>query len=107
MTIQQIKQMFATGSRWSAVREDLRPVVIHGNTGTTTLPAQTAATTRTVEKVGSKDIVFILENEKRATSPRSRRYYTPIPKAKSVIEARDGYLQFLIDDICKVTLQRL
>lgn len=99
MTIQEIKAMFVAGSRWSAVREDLRPVVIHGNTGTTTLPAQTAATTRTVEKVGSKDIVFILENQKR--------YWTPLPKAKSVIEARDGYLQFLIDDICKVTLQRL
>lgn len=100
MTIQQIKEMFVAGSRWSAVREDLRPTVIHGNTGTTTLPAQTAATTRTVEKVGSKDIVFILdENQKR--------YWTPIPKAKSVIAARDGYLQFVIDDICKVTLQRI
>jgi hypothetical protein len=99
MTIEQIKAMFVAGSRWSAVREDLRPLVIHGNTGTTTLPAQSAATTRIVEKVGSKDIVFILENQKR--------YWTPIPKAKSVIEARDGYLQFLIDDICKVTLHRL
>ena len=99
MTIKEIKAMFTTGSRWHAKRESERECVIHDNTGTTVLVPKNVETLRTVEKCGSKDIVFRLETGKK--------YYTPIPKASEVLEARPGYLAFTIPDVCLVTLTQV
>ena len=88
MTLNQIKAMFQPGEKWHATRSDNRPIRVIGNCGTTSIPATHHDEIRMVDHVGSKDIVFTLENGKK--------YYTPIPKAKDVEEAREGYLRFHI-----------
>jgi hypothetical protein len=84
MTLAQIKSMFIVGSKWRATRRD-------------TLRQTATEESRSVEKAGSKDIVFL-----RQGSPR---IWTQWPRAKEVLEARPGYLHFQYDNGVDVTLE--
>jgi len=96
MTINEIKAQFKPGSKWHAIRESDHDVIIHGNAGPVVLTAKHTETDRIVEKCGSKDIVFLMESGKR--------YWTPIPKASHILEARPGFIRFIIPEVCTVSL---
>jgi len=75
MTRCEVKAMFQPGQRWHAVRNG---GTIHRDE------------IREVVRVGSKDIVFRTHD--------GRDYYTGIPKAREVVEARPGFLRFVYEE---------
>ena len=95
MTLKMIKEMFQPGQRWHVVRKSA-PLVVHGNAGTTVMGNKHADEIRVVEKVGSKDIIFL--------TPDGERYWTAFPKAREVIDAWGGHLKFAYDNQVEVTL---
>ena len=100
MKLKEIKAMFAVGQRWRVTREGGKPLVVHGNLGTTTLPANNGATTRQVEQVKSCEVVW--------TKPDGKTVHMPYPKATDMIEARDGFLKFKYPESSEtLTFERL
>lgn len=86
MTLNELRAMFLPGQRWKGVRVDLGP------------KNGVREDVREVVEVTSREFVFRLED--------GTLYYTPMPKAKGIIEARDGYVRFNISRF-EVTLERL
>lgn len=97
MTLNEIKQLFPVGSRVRAKREGGKPLTIHGNTGTTVLPANNTEEIRTVKAVKSMEWVF--------TRADGRDIHTTFPKASEVVEARAGFVQFRYNNGVVVTLE--
>jgi len=89
MKLIEIKAQFKPGDKWHAVREEEAAKIV-GNLGTTILPGRHRDEVREVLKLGSREIVFRLEDGKS--------YYTPWPKASEVIEAREGFLKFALNE---------
>lgn len=87
MTLNDIKAMFTPGSTWTAVRT---PPMPPGSNAATLYPLP-----RVVKRVGSKDIVFTVSGAD---------FYTPIPRAIDVIEAREGFLSFRLPKMPDVSV---
>lgn len=88
MSLKSIKAMFAPGQVWIGTRTP-------GPSG-----AAESVTTRTITKVRTRD--YICDN-----GDTKGRFYGSFPKkASDVIEARDGYLKFKIDNKYTVALER-
>jgi hypothetical protein len=87
ITLAQIKSMFAAGQTWRGTR-------------TTETPSTTHETVRVVEKVRTRDIVFTIDG---------KRYYTPLPKARDVLEAdlEQGVVAYRVNATVTVRLHRV
>jgi hypothetical protein len=73
MTLTQMKAMFQPGQRWIGIRNDA---------------GVKKETTRTVSEVRSTEIVWRLDD--------TPKYFSKLPKARDIIEARDGYLRYRV-----------
>lgn len=100
MTLKQIVKLFPAGSRVRVSRTGGKPLTIHGNTGTTVLPANDVqGEDRTIEQVKSKEWVMV--------RPDNSRVHTQFPKASEVIAARDGLLSFRYDNGVTVKIESI
>jgi hypothetical protein len=100
MTLKEIRAQFNEGDKWHCVRTDKAPLIVNGNTGQTVLGTKHRDEIRTVGKLKSKEIMWHLED--------GSKYYTPLPAASEIVEAKPGFLHFtLLNGVVSVTLTKL
>lgn len=79
MKLNEIRAMLVPGSRWLGVRNPPFPA--------SSSSASLNGAIRTVERVETKNIVYRIGEQ---------RMWSPFPKASEIIEARDGFLSYVI-----------
>ncbi len=100
MTLKQVTSLFPAGSNVRVSRTGGKPLTIHGNLGTSVLPANDVeGELREIAEVKSKEWVM-----KRADG---RCVHTTFPKASEIIEARDGLVAFRYDNGVTVKIEAI
>ncbi len=98
MTLKEIKAMFTPGQRWQCQRVG-KPLTVHGNTGTSVIPANNVDELRIVKAARTNDLV--------TTRPDGRDIYATWPKASEVKESRPGYVRWEYNNEVTITLTLL
>ena len=88
MTLKEIRAMFTPGSKWHALRVCENKASKHNDE------------IRIVDRLTSKAIIFLVP-------PNNQSYWTDLPKASHIKEARPGLLRFVYENGIEVVLTAL
>jgi hypothetical protein len=97
MKLTEIKSQFVVGQQVLVTRAGNTPILIVGNVGNTTLPANNGQEIRTIAMITSKEWVTKKSDGKCV--------WTTFPKASEVLEAKVGYVRFQYDNGTIVTIE--